>query len=510
VAVVALGTGLAIGRGASTTADSPTPAGTPSELTENLSYWATGNGNYTNDRSAIGSQINAGNLNRLKKAWSYKISAKPGPFGVFAANPVGTKSAVYLQDIDSNVQALDRNTGEVLWQHRFNSPSVGPNGVVIADGMIIGNTGDSTFALNQKTGKQMWKTKLIGNKWEGLDIQPIVWNHTVYTSTIPGNAKQFYHPGASGVIYALNDQTGKVQWKFRTTVNNLWGHPEVNSGGGSWWPMAIDAQGHLYASIANPAPWPGSKKYPNGSSRKGSTLYSDTLIALDAKTGKLLWHNQVIKHDIRDYDLHLSPILATVDSGGAQKQIVVTGGKMGTVYAMDRATGKLLWKRDVGTHNKWGNPELPLPHHKVTVYPSILGGVEVPMAYKDGVVYAAVNNLCALYTWPQKEDGLGLCPFNKNTGELDAIDAATGKILWKKTWKSGAYSAPIVVNNVIFNVTYAGVLSAYNLKSGKLLKSWKLPNGVNANLAVGKNDLIVAPAVQTGNTPAAVTVFKLK
>src|SRR5262249_46923658 len=137
VAVIALGASLAAGRGASVTADSPTPAGSPSELTDNLSYWATGNGNYTNDRSTIGSQINASNLNKLKRARSYKITAKPGPFGVFAANPVGTASAVYLQDIDSNVQALDRNTGEILWQHRFNSPTVGPNGVVLADGMII-------------------------------------------------------------------------------------------------------------------------------------------------------------------------------------------------------------------------------------------------------------------------------------------------------------------------------------------------------------------------------------
>ncbi|MCP6756394.1 hypothetical protein NL533_32705, partial [Klebsiella pneumoniae] len=84
--------------------------------------------------------------------------------------------------------------------------------------------------------------------------------------------------------------------------------------------------------IANPGPWGGSKTKPNGGWFRGQTLYTDSVVVLDGATGKLVWHDQVLKHDVRDYDFHLSPILARVEG----RDVVIGGGKAGRVYAWDR------------------------------------------------------------------------------------------------------------------------------------------------------------------------------
>ena len=142
-------------------------------------------------------------------------------------------------------------------------------------------------------------------------MQPLLWNKLAIVSTVPGNVNSFYSGGGRGIVYALDIATGAVRWKFNTTTNNLWGNPKVNSGGGLWYPPAVDEQGRLYMSVANPAPFVGTKKYPNGSSRPGPNLYTNSLVALDGRTGKLLWYYQALPHDIHDYDLQLPPILAS-------------------------------------------------------------------------------------------------------------------------------------------------------------------------------------------------------
>jgi glucose dehydrogenase len=110
----------------------------------------------------------------------------------------------------------------------------------------------------------------------------------------------------------------------------------------------------MYWGIANPAPFPGQPKssivpqdYPNGSSRPGPNLYTNSIVALDHATGKMSWYTQVWPHDISDYDLMIPPILATATYGGKQQEIVIGAGKMGQVYAFNRQTGALLWQTAV-------------------------------------------------------------------------------------------------------------------------------------------------------------------
>jgi outer membrane protein assembly factor BamB len=117
-------------------------------------------------------------------------------------------------------------------------------------------------------------------------LAPTVYDGTVLVSTIPGNAKSFYAGNGDGIVYALDAQTGKTTWRFNTISDGarLWGNPRVNFGGGLWYPPAVDADGRVFLAVANPAPFPGTRRYPNGSSRPGPDLYTDSLVALDGST----------------------------------------------------------------------------------------------------------------------------------------------------------------------------------------------------------------------------------
>ena len=155
------------------------------------------------------------------------------------------------------------------------------------------------------------------NEHEGIEIAPQLFDGTVLFSTVPSNVTGSYRPGTLGVVWALDAATGAPRWHFDTVEGGaaLWGKPDVNGGGGLWYPPAVDDRGRVFLAVGNPAPFPGTKEYPNGSSRPGPNLYTNSLVALDGRTGKLLWYRQAVPHDLRDYDLAISPDPHPADGG---------------------------------------------------------------------------------------------------------------------------------------------------------------------------------------------------
>ena len=484
----------------------------PEEVEHHTTEWALPNKDYSSTRSASGSIISSANVHLLRVAWSFPIPGS-GKFGSAATNPLISDDIVYFQDLGSNIFALDLESGDLIWDHLFDSHAGGPNGLAIGWNKIFAPTSQIRFsALNKTTGDEIWRVGLQRTENEFINIQPSVYDGKVFLST-----KTNYKGNATGMIYALDSETGGIKWKFNTVESeDIWGNPEVNSGGGVWYPPSIDInRGITYWGIGNPAPWPGTAEFPNGTSRPGPNLYTDSVVALNVDDGKLIWYNQVKPHDLFDHDFHLSPIIATTTVNGQSRDIVIGGGKTGTVVAFDADSGDTLWETSVGIHQNddlevippvtsydkpWGDPGEPIP-----VFPGHFGGVLTPMAYQDGIVYAPVVNLGA-WTTPEWSETF---PFSEGTGELVAIDVNNGNILWTKQFDAMVFGAATIVNDLVFTSTVDGMIHAFDRFTGQELWTFQAPVGFNAWPAVSRDTILFPTGGQSGPEPPALIAFRL-
>jgi alcohol dehydrogenase (cytochrome c) len=443
--------------------------------------WALPAGSLAGTRAADGSTLSASNVGRLRVSWSFVPSGPPERYGLFASTPLIVGDTVYVEDLLSSVFALNRETGSVRWARHFDAPNDGPNGLALGAGRIYGATDDDAFALSPATGKLLWHRHLTSATQQFVDVAPVYWQGLVFLSTVG------FAPLGRGVIYALDARTGAVRWRFQT-IERPWPHPWEAGGGGTWYPVSIDAQGRLYAGISNPTPWGGSPKLPNGAAFPGPVRYTDSLVVLDARTGRLLWYDQVTPHDVRDYDFEATPILATI----AGAPLVFGAGKAGRVIAWDRSTRRRIWSTPVGLHR---NDLGPLPRRRVTVCPGIFGGVETPMAYADGRLFVPDVDLCNPGSATTSQNVLTLDPA-RGLGRLVALDAATGRTLWDTRLPSPDFGCAAVSNDVVFTSTYAGTLYALATASGRILWSAKLPAGVNGCPAVAGDMLVVGAGIR--------------
>lgn len=476
-----------------------------SSSAESVSYSGSGypNGDPANTRNA-GGPIKGSTVNELEVAWTLPITAESA-FGSYASSPIVSKGVIYSQDLASNVQAIEESSGEVLWSKKYELPDHGPNGVTVQGGLVFGATPTSAFALDQETGKQVWSVQLIRNEKEGIDMAPGYHDGIVYVSTVPVNVGEFYGAGGAGILWALDAKTGKKLWHFDTVPTNLWGKPDVNSGGGLWYTPAFDEKGSMYFGVGNPAPFPGTEEEPWGASRPGPNLYSDSLVKLNAKTGKLEWYYQQTPHALADWDFQNPPILA----GAGGKELVLGAGKSGWVVALDAKSGKPVWKVAVGKHNghdddgllamRGETSKLKTPE---TIYPGSLGGVIAPMSTDGKSVFVPVINgpLEIVTQVERQEPG----PLN---GELVALNLQNGKLEWKHEFPSAPpFGFTTVANDLVFATTSDGNVQAFDTGSGRLAWQETLPTGTNAGVTIA-GDTLIAPAglaAAEGQTPQLV------
>ena len=484
--------------------------------------WTLPGGNLANTRD-VASPITSSNVAQLGVAWcvpveSTGLTKSAGLANGYATTPVVVNGVVYLQDQESNVMAISLATGQVLWTHNYNSLNGGPDGVNVVNGVVYAATDSAAVALSAATGRQLWSRTLIGNDLEGIDMAPGYNDGTVYVSTVPVNPnKGEYLGGAKSTLWALNAATGAPEWSW-DEVQNLWGNPGLNSGGGLWDPPSFDSAGNLYIGIANPGPigqggWP--KGYPWGTSRPGPDLYTDSVVKL-SPAGKLLWYYQLTPHDLFDWDLQNSPVLTTANG----QPVVIDGGKAGILVELNAQTGKLLWKLPVGMHSGPGDaglitenatPTSPIPlPAKFSLEPGVFGGIESQLATNGSTTFAAVNNLAV----PMSEKGVTEsgkafdASIPKATGEMVAVNQDTGKIQWDDKLPSSPYGAATVTNNVVFTTTYSGHLYAFNATTGAILLNTPLSAGSNAPVAIAGGYVIAGAAVPLSGQ-ALIIAYKL-
>src|SRR3954464_5612210 len=329
-------------------------------------------------------QIDKSNVSQMEQAWFYPAGNNGFRFGF---NPLVVDKMMYVLGKDNAVVALDATTGREIWVHDNNKPrSVTHRGINYweskdrSDRRLFYSTNNILHALDATTGKLIPSFGDHGDVdlREGLGrepktiraIQPSTPGRVFENLLILGSATGEEYGSPPGDLRAFDVLTGKLVWTFHTIPHpgefgyDTWPKEAWKTIGGTntWGEITVDEKrGIAYFPI-------GSPTYDfYGADRKGANLFSDCLLALDARTGKCLWHYQTVHHDLWDYDLTAAPKLLTLQHDGKRVDIVAEAGKNGFLYVFDRVTGKPLWpieERPVPKSEvpgEWTSPTQPFP-----------------------------------------------------------------------------------------------------------------------------------------------------
>ena len=451
--------------------------------------WAFPNGNLANTRDALDSTISSANVSQLRQAWSFKLrgtaAAGEDGYGALTSAPIVANGLVYFQDLDSNVYAVALTTGRLQWEHRLNSPEKsgpGPNGVAVASGVVYGDSPTTVFALNASTGRAIWVDRHLLRKGQGsFEIQPQVADGKVFLASAYGLG-----PGG-GVLIALQASNGRRLWTFDTVVGEDAGVRATGAGsGGAWQTPLVGTDGSVTFGIGNP--------YQSAAAaiqHPARQLYTDSDVNLNASTGKLNWYYQGVPDDFEDHDMQASPMAADIDGA----PVVLGGGKLGSVYAMNAATGGLIWQAAVGVHNGNANAPAQALDHRSTVkvpftfLPGALGGVLTNMAVAGNSVYVATVDLAFTLINLNYADDWKLG--GPASGEMEALNLTTGKVEWDTHLDGMPLGAATVSNDLVFTTLYRGTLVALNRRTGAVVYRQKLPAATNAPIAIAGNTVLV-------------------
>jgi len=462
--------------------------------------WPMYGGPLAGDRYSPLAQITTANVGRLRQ-----VCAFDAPEAVnFQSGIVAVDGVLYFT-LFNNTYAVDGATCRQVWKHTRAEPDtflMVNRGVAYSDGRVFRGTGDAhVVAINAADGQQLWDIAIGDPKsGESAPLAPIAWNGLVFAGNAGGD-----NFGVTGRIYALDAASGRVMWRFDTVPDSgparatwLKASPaNPPSGGATWTSYALDeANGILYVPAGNAAPDFARALRP------GDNLYTNSLLALDAKTGRLLAYVQPLKGDFHDWDLAAPPALITTRGGRA---FVAQGSKDGYVYNIDRGGVALngsgeprkMVVRSKAQVTTRENADVPLAIGRETRFcPGVQGGVEWNgPAYHPGLGLLYVNAIdwCTLVkmqpaagikgtpgaSWTGAEPADGWL-FGRHVehwaGWVTAFDPESGAVAWKiQTPKPMVAAITATAGGLVFTGDLDGRLLAYDAASGKEL--WRDATG---------------------------------
>src|SRR5580698_4843513 len=337
---------------------------------------------YAGNRYISLMQIDKANVGSLGLAWRTDIADD----GEQEAAPIVWKGVMYISTPHDGVLALDASNGKLLWQAAYNPAYVmlfaANRGVGLADGKVFIATQDCrVIALDAGTGKSLWNVagcRDTSNSW--YSMAAYVYKNQIILGTGGGDT------GNIGLVSAFSTKDGKRLWDWQTIPgpgepgHETWPGDSWKTGGAAIWNVgAYDPDTNLtFWGIGNPSP------DTDGDVRLGDNLYSDSVVALDADTGKLKWYYQFTPHDTMDYDATQVPVLADITFKGAPRKVMLWANRNGLFYVLDRVTGQFLLGKPFANTN-WltgfdekgrpmrvpGQQDSPVP---LLVQPNGLGG----------------------------------------------------------------------------------------------------------------------------------------
>jgi alcohol dehydrogenase (cytochrome c) len=497
------------------------------------SDWPLVGGDWGNTRYSTLAGINISNVKTLKGAWMARLNSGFGAPYSQQGTPVVKDGVMYITTGQQDIFALDGKTGAIIWEYRTTSDPATPDnkakrGVAIGEGLVFSGEMDvrkqapataggppklepvvRIIALDQKTGKVVWKHEVGEDVPKDLrkyiTAPPLYYKGLVYETISGGDG------GLRGRITAHNAKTGEEVWRWYAIPapgepgSETWEGDSWKKGGGAMWVQpAVDPDlGLIYVNTGNP--WPDY----NGSSRAGDNLFTDSIVALDAMTGKYRWHYQTVHHDLWDFDMPTPVILFDQVYGGGMRKALAAHSKQGWVYILDRTTGKPLTpveekavpqeprQKTAATQPvPVGDPTAPQCAEPVAGYqrgcmftpqwsdtniaqPSASGDW-APGAYdpQTGYLFFTVGVSTRKFSTTGRVSVVG----TREYGLVTALDSRTNKKVWQKEvpYLAGYGSGVLATaGGLVFHGGSDGFFRAFNSKTGEEL--WRFQTGFGAD-----------------------------
>jgi quinohemoprotein ethanol dehydrogenase len=557
----------------------PAPAFTTAELQETPGdNWITNGGDLTNDRFSSLDKISTENVKDLKGEWLTKIgqNATAAKFSA-EGQALEYEGTIYIPDGADDIYAIDAGTGKILWTYE---PHIPPDplgevvccgwdnrGVALAEGLVfVSQLNGIEVALDQQTGKVRWTTPIVKPR-SGYSITsaPLYYDGRIY---VGGSGGEY---GVRGRLTALDSKTGKFLWRFYTTPSpketggDTW--PDNGSykhGGASLWntPTVDPKLNEIYFSTSNASPWVGTI-------RPGDNLFTSSIVALDAKTGKYKWAYQEVHHDIWDFDCPSPTVLMDGEMNGKMVHAIGEPCKTGWAYVVDRKTGKPIYPipevkvpQNPAERTSPTQPEPTMPpfsplktgpealaNAKEAVVsdkpkPKVVGGgIFAPMSSDPTLLTMSPNAAVGGDNWPpssyQPEQNMyfvcsqsgatglivpphpakyveGQSYIGSDTvvgsgfdteGFLTAYDMSTGKIAWQNKFKGeSCYSGAVTTaGGLLFVGKNDGNLVAFDSETGKELWHWQTGAAANSTVTPFEDEGEEKIAFYAGGNSLAAT-----
>jgi len=472
--------------------------------------WLTYSGTLDGQRYSRLTQITPANAKDLELKWVLQTRAPAEPNSKYEATSLVSNGVLYTVQPPNVVVALDAANGKIFWTYPYNpAPSarlccgrINRGLAILGNTLFMGTIDGNLIALDARDGHTMWTTP-IGRPEAGysVTVAPLI----VKDKVIAGPAGGEY--GISGFLSAYSAETGKEMWRFNTIPqpgeagHESWENDAWKHGGGSIWTTGSydPALNLIYWGIGNASPdW-------NGDVRPGDNLYTSSVIALDADTGKLKWHFQFTPHDEFDFDATQVPVLADLTWQGKPRKVLLFANRNGFFYVLDRQTGEfllgkpfakvtwadgldakgrpnrvghstpegsLIYPENQGATN-WYNPAYS-PRTGLFYIPSWLDTHSINTSrvepYKEGNQYGGGS---ATHEVPALRPG----PTNKRLpevgyGAIQALDPKTGTVKWQFKMMDVTDSGVLVTaSDIVFAGGREGYFYALDARTGAPL--WK-------------------------------------
>lgn len=470
------------------------------------SDWLNYHGGYSGHRHSPLDEVTASNVGSLRMEWVFqeRIAEK------FEVTPLVHDGIMYITVPPGDVYALDADTGARLWRYSRQLPAkliaccglVNRGLAVLGDRLFMATLDAYAIALDRKTGRLLWESKMIDYRlgYSGT-LAPLVANDLVMVGTAGGEY------GIRGFIDAFDVATGERRWRFYTVPgpgefgHDTWAGDSWKSGGASiWLTPSYDPELNLvYWGVGNPGPdW-------NGDVRLGDNLFSDSVVALDADTGKREWHFQFTPHDVHDWDATQVMVLLDREYRGRMRQLLVTANRNGFIYMLDRATGEFLratqfvkqtWAVGISEEGRpIRRPGMEPSAEGIEVFPAVAGGTNwMSPAYNPdtGLLYISCREGSSMYFKGETEYRPGTRYWgsmfvNETTmhnwyGAVRAFHPVTAERVWEHKLFQPAWAGLLsTAGGVLFAGTSDGFFKALDVRTGDELWRVSLGAGIQAS-----------------------------